>query len=131
VSGLLKAAIVLLVIVLAVLAVALVVVRRRESRWAKKQAQRRVEVQQFEDESSFDWIVIPCTSREAAEAKARRRQATESSDVAWIYLQVDGVWVAKRTPTDTTLFPPEPRERLWSKFLTGLLGEWIDHGTPT
>jgi hypothetical protein len=131
VSGLLKAAIVLLVIVVAVLGVALVVVRRRETHRAKKQAQRRAEVRRFEDESSFDWILIPCAGREAAEAKARRRQATESSDVAWIFLQVDGVWVAKRTPTDPTLYPPEPRERLWSKFLSGLLGEWIDHGSPT
>jgi hypothetical protein len=48
----------------------------------------------------FDWTVVTCSSREAAEAEAQRRQASEPSDAVWIFLHVDGQWAAKRTPAD-------------------------------
>jgi hypothetical protein len=56
----------------------------------------------------FDWTVIPCASREAAEVEAKLQQAVDSADAEWIYVEVDGVWVAKRTPTDLALYPPLP-----------------------
>jgi hypothetical protein len=55
---------------------------------------------------------------EAAEREARRRQASESPGVEWIYLRVDGEWVAKRTPTDAAFYPA-PRLPLWR----GALGD--------
>jgi hypothetical protein len=58
----------------------------------------------------FDWIVIHCDTREAAEAEAKLQQSADTADAEWIYLQVDGRWVAKRTPTDFALWPPDPEQ---------------------
>jgi hypothetical protein len=68
----------------------------------------------------FEEIVVPCIGREEAQAEAERRQAEDSAEATWIYLRVDGQWVAKRTPTDM----PKRRQR---SFGGTLLGEIIEN----
>ena len=48
----------------------------------------------------FDWQVVPCNTREAAEAEAKKQQAMEREEALWIYLRIKGQWSAKRTPPD-------------------------------
>jgi len=50
----------------------------------------------------FDWAVVPCASREEAEREAERQQQIERGNAVWIYVRVNGEWVAKRTPADPT-----------------------------
>jgi hypothetical protein len=93
----------------------------REKRGSAPKRNGVSDAQRFEAESPFEWTVVVCSSREAAEAEATLRQATESPLAEWIFLQVDGEWVAKRTPADPALYPPQPPERLWSKLLDRVL----------
>ena len=70
----------------------------------------------------FRWFEVPCESREAAEAEAKRLQAADVRDAMWIYLQPHGQWVARRIPVNPELFQPasiaadkgEP-EPIWEK----------------
>jgi hypothetical protein len=97
-------------------------------RWADRQqrheAQQREALRQFEDASPFDWLFIPCTSREAAQAEARLQQAADTDDAEWIYEQVNGHWVAKRTPTDPALLPPLQQVPFWVKLIGALLNPY-------
>jgi hypothetical protein len=63
------------------------------------------------DPEQFVWMVVPCASREAARAEAERRQAVDTSEATWIYLRINGQWVAKRTPTDVESEEWKPRGR--------------------
>ena len=57
----------------------------------------------------FDWMMIPCSSREAAEAEARLQQGADTPDAEWIYLQTGKQWVARRTPVDPDSVQRPPR----------------------
>ncbi len=56
----------------------------------------------------FEEIVVPCGSREEAQAEAERQQAGDAPEATWIYLRVGEQWIAKRTPTHL----PEPPRSL-------------------
>lgn len=58
----------------------------------------------------FDWLEVPCASRQAAWAEAKRRQESEPSDIEWIFLQngITKEWVARRTPRNPEEFQPAP-----------------------
>ncbi len=81
----------------------------------------------------FDWTAIPCASREEAEAEAGRRQATESTDAEWTFLQIDRQWVARRTPADPAAFQPPPgwkehRGPLWKRTIDWMMDSSADQG---
>jgi hypothetical protein len=63
------------------------------------------------EEASFDSRVIACTSREEAQQEARRQQSQDGDAATWIYLEMNGQWIAKRTPT--TL--PTERRSWWER----------------
>jgi hypothetical protein len=79
----------------------------------------------------FDWITIPCPSRDEAVAEARRRQATEPTAVVWTFLQIDGQWLARREPADPAAFRPPPKWKehrgpLWRRAIDWLTGSSTD-----
>jgi hypothetical protein len=60
----------------------------------------------------FEERVIPCANRDAASSEAARQQRLETDDAVWIYVQLDGGWVAKRTPRDILSVPRAGRGHL-------------------
>ena len=89
---------------------------------------RRPEKQRVDavpERAPFDWILIPCASREAAAAEARLQQDADTPDAVWIYLQSGKQWVARRTPVDRESAQAAPRIRGAWEPLRKKVGWWI------
>jgi hypothetical protein len=54
---------------------------------------------------------VICANRDTAEAEANRQQASETADATWIYSQVNGQWIARRTSNDSPSRRKSRRER--------------------
>jgi hypothetical protein len=67
--------------------------------------------------SAFEDRVIPCAGRDAAEAEAKRQQALEAGDAVWIYVRIDDVWSAKRTPAELAI----PKDSIAAKLFQAVL----------
>ncbi len=69
-------------------------------------------------------VIIPCVDETAARAEAARQQLEEVHGADWIYLRIEGQWVAKRYVKESE--PPE--KKTWKQRLGSLGAELLDPG---